>query len=394
MPSTITVAAPPNTADAASQALALMAALSGVLTDYNQGSQIRTIAESFGSVIEQSAVQTQALAYQALVYSAMSLFGIVPNGAIAATGVVTFSTSTGGSPPPASQNVTIPAGTLVQTGGGIQFQTTTTAVLGAGSSSIDVAVQAVIPGSAGNVPIAAINTIISGLTYPLFVKNAAATANGTDAETAAQSLARFTAAVTAIGLSSPVAIANAAVGVTYGAETVRWATLFEPWIAAGSGVGSGVAGWELYIDNGSGVASSGLINAVDVKLSGGVVSGAANASGEIGYRDAGVPYNIYSVTPTYAVVGVTGVVAPNISLSLVSGAIDTAIKGYFQLPFGTTAEQAQIAAAVANSALGALDALTVSLFVSGSGTPTSGVTTSPSGRVLLGQLTQSLTAAG
>src|SRR5580658_8696572 len=129
----ITVAAPPTTYSAASQILAMMAALSGVVTDYNQGSQARTASESIGAVVEQQGIWAQAEAYQALIYSALSLFNILPVPATAASGVVTFSALS-----PVAQNVPIPAGTLVQTNGGIQFATTIAVVLAAGNSNISV----------------------------------------------------------------------------------------------------------------------------------------------------------------------------------------------------------------------------------------------------------------
>lgn len=391
--STITVAAPPTTAALTSQTLSLLAARSGVLTDYNQGSQIRTIMESVGAVVEQQGIADQTRAFQALVYSAMSLFGVVPAAAVPATVTVTFSTARSGSPPPATQNVPIPAGTLVQTNGGIQFQTTTAVTLASGDTSIDVEAIAVVAGLAGNIPASAITTLISALIYPLFPTNADAAINGADAQSSAVAMAEFTAAVEAIGLSSPVAIANAAIAVASGSEVVRYSTVFEPWIAAGSGAGSGTAGYILLIDNGNGTASSGLIAAVDEKLRGGTTtSGLSNASGAIGYRDAGVPYSIVAVTPTIAVVAVSGTVVSSADSDVVSGAIASAVSGYFTLPFGRAAEQATIAAAVANAALGQLSSLTVTLMQSGSATPLTALTPPVSGRVLLGSLLQTLTS--
>jgi uncharacterized phage protein gp47/JayE len=387
---TITIAAPPTTAEIASQELSLMAALSGVLTDYNPGSQIRTMAESQGAVIEQQGIQTQALAYQALVFSALSLFGIFAGQPTAATTIVDFSTASSGTPPPASQNVTIPAGTFVQTNGGVQFKTTTAVTLSAGTNSISVPVSAVIAGAAGNVPANSITAIVSGLTYPLFVTNPTAATGGANAPSLSASLAEFSAVVASIGLSSPVAIANAAQGVSYGSETVAYATCFEPWLEAGSGAGSGQAGWQLFIDNGNGTASSGLIAAVGAKLTGGTVSGASNASGAIGYRDAGVPYGIYAVTPTWAYVSVSGTLVSSANVALVSGALVSAVNAYFTLPFGTKAEQAQIAAAVSNTASLQFSSLAITLSNSISGSPLAIITPPPSGRVLLANLAMDL----
>jgi hypothetical protein len=386
----ITVAAPPSTAAAASQILATMAALSGVLTDYNPGSQARTMSEATGSVVEEQGIWAQAQAVQALVYSALSLFNISQGSSTYSVGTVTFSTSNGGSPPPSSINVPIPVGTIVQTNGGVQFATTTAATLVAGASSINVSVQAVQPGLASNVPIGAIVQIVSGLTAPLFVNNAAPTAGGANIPPLSDALAQFSAEISSIGLSTPVAIANAAIGVAFNAETVQYSTVFEPWIAAGSGAGSGTAGWNLIIDNGTGTASSGLINNVNLKLLGGTVSGASNASGAFGYRDAGVPYNIYAVTGTYALVSISGTLFNYNNSGTVSGAIAAAVSGYFTLPFGANAERSFIDAAVANSVAGQLSSLSVQLAQSGIGTPVDLITVSPSGRILLRSLSISL----
>lgn len=396
MANTITVAAPGDTTNFAAQVLGMMAALSGVATDYNVGSQIRTQAESFGAVVEQQSIWSQALVFQALVYSAMSLFGIFPNTAIPASGLVQFVTA---QPPgvgaPASQNVSIPAGTLVSTAGGIQFETVSSVLLTTGSSGVSVAIAATPGGAQGNVAASGISQIISALTYPLFVINPMPTSGGQDAETPAQTQARFAALRASIGLASPAAIANAAIGVTASgtSETVQYSTLYEPWIAAGAGAGSGIAGWKLYIDNGTGAASSGLVAAVNTALNVGTASGATNntSNANVGFRDAGVPYSILAVVPTYANVTIVGTVNSLVAPSVVQSAFNTAVSGYFTLPFGATAETARLSAAVANAAPGLLDALSVSLTASGSSTPVSGIGTIPFGRVILNNLAITLT---
>lgn len=388
-----TITAPPTTNEVAAQALATMAALTGQATDFNTGSQIRTWAESVGAQVETQGIWVQALVFQGMVYGAMAMFGITPNIGQSATGTVEFLTSNLPSPPPATQNVTIPTGTIVQTSGGTQFATTSAALLPAGSSSVLVPIQAVSIGAATNVPAQSINTIVTGLTYPLFVTNTAAMTGGADAETLSSALSRLAAKVSSLPASSPVAIANAAIGVsdpTTG-ETVMYSTLYEPWIAAGSGAGSGTAGWTLYIDNGEGGASSGLIQAVN-QVVGYTVSGSSNAaSGIVQYRDAGVPYLIDAVEPVWANVSVSGDATSITTISIVSGAISAAVQGYFTLPFGTSAEQGQIAAAIGNATFGLIDSLTVSLYVSGSATPLNAVSGLPYQRVLLNQLSMYLT---
>lgn len=367
-----------------------MAALAGVVTDYNVGSQIRTVAESFGSVIEQEGVAAQALALQALAYSALGAFGIAASGAVGAIGTVTFSTAAS-SPPPAPQAVSIPLGTLIQTAGGIQFATTAAATLNQGSTSVDVEVQAVSAGVAGNVPAAAINQLVSSLTYPLTVSNAAPTTGGADAETPSQALALLAATIAALVGGSPVSVANAAIGVVASGsnETVAYATCYEPWVAAGSGAGSGTAGFDVYVDNGAGAASSGLIAAVTSKLNGNA------ALAQNGYRPAGVPYSVLAVLPVYCNLSVVATVNSFGNTASVSGAIQSAINAYFStVNFGNTVYQADAAAYAANAAVGLLTALAVNLYyASASGTAVTAVTGFGYNRAILQNLTITVSAS-
>jgi uncharacterized phage protein gp47/JayE len=74
--------------------------------------------------------------------------GVYRKEAIRATGVVTFSRSD-----PASSDITIPAGTAVETleQDPVQFETTSVVTLSSGTSSVDATVRAVNGGSDGNV---------------------------------------------------------------------------------------------------------------------------------------------------------------------------------------------------------------------------------------------------
>lgn len=385
---TITVAAPPSTNDVAAQILASMAALSGVVTDYNPGSQIRTVAESIGSIVDMQGVAASALSLQAFAYSAIAAFGITPAPASLAIGNVTFSTGPAGvTPPPAAQDVAIPAGTLVQTAGGVQFQTLVDTVLASGTTSVTVGAQATIGGSAGNVGPGVIAQVVSGLGYPLFVTNGALFQGGATAETVSAALARFAAKAGSLGLSSPIAVANAAIGVTASgtAETVKFAACFEPWIAAGTGAGSGTAGFTLYVDNGTGAASAGLLAAVKTTIDGNVTLGLS------GYRPAGVPYTIASVVPILANVLVSGASTAGSTGAAVSGGIAAAVQNYFAgLVFEAPSEQAQISAAASNAAPGLLSALAVTLTQNGSATAVASVTGGPSNRIILNTLTVSI----
>lgn len=383
-----TVALSPTAVEVATDMLAQMAALSGQTTDYNPGSQVRTLAEAIGAVVEQEGVAGQALALQALAYGAMSLFGITQAQAQAATGTVTFATSIPVSAAPnAPQAIFIASGTLVQTAGGIQFATTADAILASGTTSIAAGIIATTPGAAGNVTSGAITgTPLTSVGYPVYVTNSVPTGGGVNAGTQSAALAVFTAKANSLGLSSPVAVANAAIGVvaTGTGETVRFAAAFEPWIAAGSGAGSGTAGFTLYVDNGTGTASPSLISAVQSWISGNVTTN------QSGYRPAGVPYTVSAVTPVYASAAVSGLITPGLlATGTVVASVITGIESYFNdLAISPAAAyQPQVAAQAADAGLGAFSYLTVNLYYSGSSVSVPVVSGGVGTRVILAGLT-------
>jgi len=365
-----TVPVYPTTLDIATSILALMGAQSGILSDYNEGSLIRTLAESLGSPVELQGVAEQTLAYQSMVYGAMAAFGIIPLAATAATGTVTFT-----SPGPATQAVSIPQGTLLQTNGGVQFQTVASVVLASGASTTTAGVQAVSGGTAGNVVASGIIQILSGLGYPLYVVNPLPTAGGANAESLAGTLARFAAAVAAPGLASPVAVANGAIGISYGAESVKYSNCLEPWITNPSAG----AGFTLYLDDGTGSASSGLVAAVESAI-----------SGNPGFRPAGVPYIVSGATPIYATVAVTGAMLPQYDAA--SGTTSTAISGALVsyvggLVFNQDLYQGTLSAVVGNAGEGQLGSFSLVLSYTSGATGVSYISGSVSGRVVLSNLT-------
>lgn len=374
MSDTITIAAPPTTSDVATAVLASILAQSGVITDFNEGSQIRTLSEAFGSVEEMQSIAAQALAFQAALYSALAMYEIQPLLAQPAVGTVTFSTGSA-----ATQTVVIPSGTIIGTVGGIQFTTTAQTIIAIGATTANAPVQASTAGASGNVTSGTITQILSGIAYgPLGVTNASATAGGSNAEAPTQTLARFAATVAAIPAASPVALANACIGVVSAtsSETVQYATCYEPWIAQQAASETVVPGYTLFVDNGSGAASSALLTAVATKIN------PLFSSGYVGYRDAGVPYSIVAVTPLPCSVTITGTAtATSLDTSLDSLA-ETAGQAYFAtLQFAEQAEQAQLNAAVANATAGSITGLTVTL-LNGSGTPVSILTAAFNQRVV------------
>jgi len=362
--------------------MAFMQAQSGVVTDYNKGSQIRTFGEAVGEINEEQGIINQALAYQAVIYSAYAAFGIVPLGANQATGTVTFTTQASS---PATQAVPIPAGTIVQTTSGTQYTTSSTVTLALGATSISAPIIAVVAGSTGNVSAGSINTIISGLPYFLTVTNASALTNGSNAETPAQTFARFTAAVAALGQASPISIANACIGVTNGTEIVQFSTCYEPWVT--SSATPLPVGYQVYIDNGSGTASSALIANVLAVLMGNV------ALNEPGYHPAGVPFTVAAGTPVVSSVVITATITNTSLTSLLETNINTAVQAYYgTLGFAGLCELTQITAAVGNALSGYVTSLAVQLLNSSS-TSVNTITAAYNQRVILSSLTATLTGS-
>jgi hypothetical protein len=395
------VAAVPSTTATATNLLSLMAALNGTPTDYNVGSQIRTFSEATGLVVEQQGIGNTALAFEALAYGAMSLFGITQVPANAATGLVTFATSLPVSAAPVSPvAVAIPAGTLVQTAGGTQFATLLTSVLASGTTNVVIGSQATTAGAVGNISSGSITGApLTPLGYPLVVTNSAPFGGGVDAGNLSQAVAAFTAKAMSLGLASPVAVANAPIGVTASGtgEMVVKAGCYEPWLAAGSGAGSGQASFTVYIDNGTGGASASLIAAVQAQLNG------STAQNQSGYRPIGVPYAVSGVTPVFANVGVTGILLPGLlATGSVTQTIGSGITSYFNnlgvsTGSGVTATgpsaayQSQIAGVVADAGLGGFSSLTVNLlYASATNTPVTIVSGAVGTRVILSALSVNL----
>lgn len=372
-----TVAAPPSTATVALRLLANQGAQTGVTSDFNKGSQIRTLAEGIGQVSEMQGIASEALAFQVMVYGAWSAFKIVPTVATYAVATLRFSTFLYGSTntPGASYDVSIPSGTTVQTSGGIQFYTEEDAILAAGESYIDVPALANVSGTSSNVSALTLTTLSSSLGYPLYVTNPSAASGGSAAETPAQTMARFAAKVASVGGGTPLGVASAAIGVTYGSETVKFATCYEPWLEEGTDE----AGYTVFVDNGAGSASAGLTAAVEVVLNG-------SNSTNLGYRPAGVPYSVEAVNPVTYSVSVSGSLRDSGNSSIVGSAVSDAISAYeSSLNFGTNVTLAAITGSIVNAVTGYTSTLTVDLLDS-TGSSATSISVGPKNRAVLSSL--------
>ena len=122
-----------------------------------------------------------------------NLFGVYRQLGKRATGIVTFSINT-----PATNIYDIPVGTQVAVPIGtnynsaLYYATTAPAIIGIGSTSVDVPVVSVLPGAINNVPIGAIITKVSNLVGITTVKNNSPITNGLDPESDSALRARWT----------------------------------------------------------------------------------------------------------------------------------------------------------------------------------------------------------
>ncbi len=108
----------------------------------------------------------------------VAILGIRRKQATKATGTVTFSRST-----PATSDIVIPVGTRVSTAdGSVVFQTVDEAILQQGQTSVDAAIEAVEPGSHGNVAANTITKLLDPISGIESVNNAFPTSGGSDAE--------------------------------------------------------------------------------------------------------------------------------------------------------------------------------------------------------------------
>jgi uncharacterized phage protein gp47/JayE len=169
-------------------------------------------------------------------------------------------------------------------------------VLLSGTTSIEAQVVAETAGSAGNVGAGSIVLFTSALLGAETVTNATATSGGSDQETADAQQVRFSEYIVSLARSpingleagaKTATLVDATTGLI--TEKVAMAKVVEPYLTGASPVGMVT----LYIDNGSGGASSALVDRTQQ-----VIDGYTNTNGVavMGYRAAGIVVQVVAVT--------------------------------------------------------------------------------------------------
>jgi uncharacterized phage protein gp47/JayE len=363
---------PPSATALTIELLQLMSAATGTLSDYNVGSNIRTLATTLATIIEQQNITSRVLTAQNILNLLLTAYNVTVPQATNATGQETFTLLS-----PITSSLTIPTGTQVGTVGGLVFSTTESGTIPAGMTSVTIPIEAAQSGTIYNVPAGTITTLLSSLPQAVTVTNSSPTQGGTNAPTINAILGLLANAILSQGTSTPQSIASAVNGVSISTgEMVKYSTVYEPWLyASGSGA---MLGFQVYIDNGGGGASSELITAVQNLLSGTTLSS---------LTPAGVPYQVLAVDPVYSDVTVTATSAPQYASNIpyLNTLATNAVTQYFQsLNFGDTYVPSDLTVAVVNALTGLVSGVSI--------TPTSPVTALPYQRVILSSLTINISA--
>jgi uncharacterized phage protein gp47/JayE len=301
------------------------------LVDLTIGSILRASLESVSAVVMwlQGLILALLATTRAATSSGADLdswvadFGLTRLAATYATGLVTFSRFT------PTQQAVVPVGAVVQTADGTQqftvnLDTTNPAysaslggyVIAAGSLSVTVSVTATVAGSAANVVSGAISTLAQAVPGVDTVANAAALANGANAETDGALRVRFVSYVQSLSKATKAAVAYAITslqqGLTYTlTENQTRAGVYQPGY------------FFVVVDDGTGAPSSTLLSTV------------YNAIDAV--RPLTVTFDVFAPTVVTANVVMTIVTAAGYTHSAVAAVVQAALQSYINtLPLGTS----------------------------------------------------------
>ncbi len=300
------------------------------LIDFAIGSPLRAIAEAYAGL----ALWLEAMALEILaairlatssgadVDSFVADFGLARLGAAAAVGQVTFSRFSAGA------QALIRVGTVVQTETGAQrflvvADSTNTAynaglqgyVVPAGVASATVPVQALTPGTAGNVLANRVTQIAAAIPYIDTVTNAAAFTSGGDAESDAALKQRFRLFIASLSKATALAIGYAVQSRQLGVQY----TLVENYSPSGAWL---PGFFYVTVDDGSGTPPDSLVSAMYAAID--------------AVRGAAIRFAVLKPDLTDLDVSMTLGIAAGYDVNQVKGAVGTAVRAYLaSLPLGS-----------------------------------------------------------
>lgn len=236
-------------------ATANMIAKQDKITDFNEGSIIHTILDTVSRVAERAYVAIRQGFNEMLAILPFSPFGLKKKDGYSASGTVIFSRSSA----LGSQSI-IPKGTVVSNGE-FTFTTTEAGVVAAGAIDSDsITVVASAAGKKYNLPAGSINAIESIVPADVVsVRNDYAFTGGSDEETDAEFEARFKTFINGLSGTNSYAIKSAALSVN-AVRSVSIQNHKPPY--------KNIYNMTVYVDDGSGGATSATLDAVKLAIEG------------------------------------------------------------------------------------------------------------------------------
>jgi len=327
-----------------------------VLVDLTVGSILRAVVEANaavtiwlqGLIMQVLAITRAATSSGADLDSWVADFGVTRLAAVAATGTVTFSRFT------TTQQVVVPLTAVVQTADGTQqfnvvVDTTNPAysatlggyVIAAGVASVNVPVQAVVSGAAGNAVIGAVSTIVGAISGVDTVTNTAAFTNGADAESDAALRTRFIAYVASLSKATKAAVGYAITSLQQGLSY----SLVENQTYGGA---TQMGYFFAVVDDGTGSPSSTLL------------SSASNAIDAV--RPLCSSFGVFAPVVVNATVAMTAAIAAGYDPVATKALIVTALKNYINsLKLGQTLPYSRLAQVAYDASPGVTNITAVTL---------------------------------
>lgn len=302
-------------------------AMSGTLTDFNVGSNIRTLVEANAREMDQLYQSMLKGLYESIPVAIYKAFNFQKLSAGYASGYVRFTRDSG-----VTGDITIPADTSVESpSDGLTYSVVNETILYAEDDQVNVYVVAAGVGSKYNVSADSITQLNSTITGISAINNNESFTNGTDDETEIERKLRFQFWLSTI----PRAIRTA---VEYGATTaqltdsngmaterVASAWVHEPMVDEDPPGDAGRV--DVFIWNGRDGASSDLI--VETKK---VIDGYVDDLGERvpGWKAAGVVCDVHAVAPTPVDITMVVYTRSGADFDTIETEIKSAISSYIQ----------------------------------------------------------------
>lgn len=256
------------------------------VTDFNEGSVIRTMFESVARVVESAYVDTRDGYKNVLKELAYSIFNFQPKTGSRATSSVIFSRTKA-----TATKSTIPTGTQVSAGSLIYYTTEIGEILPNELNSNEIPVVAANIGTEYNIGIGIINTFDTSLSIDITsVKNVTRAEGGSNKETDIERLSRFKKYLNGLQGTNQYGFESSILSVD-GVRSIAIEEKFPPYLNIYNVI--------CYIDDGTGNLTDSLKNEIIKKIEGDI-EGNKN-----GCKATGIQVLVSPASPVYTSIDVT-----------------------------------------------------------------------------------------